>query len=154
MDLDEQKSRRNWSLLLGPLFLFAAVFCYDQTGMGRRWWRHSSNSWQYEHRTRIGDLPLSLSDYYFVVAIFCGVCGVIYFVLSNVARRPMEIVLGYMHFAVSIATIALVASYLGHATPADPLEPIPPLYWSMFLFAQILFVLYIAWAMFSPPPEQ
>jgi hypothetical protein len=150
VDLDKQKSRRNWSLLLGPLFLSAAVFCYHQTGMGR----HSIKNWQYEHLTRIGDLPLSLSDYYFVVAIFCGVCGVVYFVLSNVARRPMEIVLGYIHFAASIATIALVASYLGHSTPANPLEPIPPLYWSMFLSAQILFALYIAWAVFSPPPEQ
>ena len=151
MDPHKQTRRRNWSLLLGPLFLLAAVFCYDQTGMGRR---HSTNSWQYEHRTRIGNLLLSLSDYYFLAAVFCGVCGVIYFVLSNIARRPMEIVLGYTHFAVSIATIVLVAFYLGDSTPADAPEPIPPLYWSVFLFAQILFALYIAWAMFSPPPEE
>lgn len=156
MDLAKQKNRRNWSILLGPLFLFAAVYFYNLTGMGRR--SHSilypSASWQFEHRTRIGNLPLSLSDYYFVVAIFCGLCGVIYFVLSNVARRPMEILLGYTHFAVSIVTIACVASYVRSVMPANPLEPIPPHYWTVFLSAQILFVLYIAWAMFSSPPEE
>jgi hypothetical protein len=116
--------------------------------------RRSTAHWQYDHRTRIGNLLLSLSDYYFVVAIFCGVCGVIYFVLSNVARRPMEILLGYAHFTVSIVIIARVASYIGSAVPADPLEPIPPDYCSVFLSAQVLFVLYIAWAMFSSPPEE
>jgi hypothetical protein len=115
--------------------------------------RHSTSNWQFDHRTRIGNLPLSLSDYYFVVAIFCGACGVIYFVLSNVARRPLEILLGYVHFALSIGAIALVASYIAHATPVDPLEPIPAQYWSVFLSAQILFIFYIAWAMFSSPPE-
>lgn len=78
----------------------------------------------------------------------------IYFVLSNVARRPMEILLGYAHFGISIVTIARVASYIGTAVPADPLEPIPPHYWTVFLSSQILFVLYIAWAMFSSPPEE
>jgi hypothetical protein len=150
VDSNKQKSRRNWSLLLGPLFLFAAVYFYDQTGMGR----HSTTNWQYEHRTRIGNLPLSLSDYYFAVAIFCGLCGVIYFVLSNVARRPLEILLGYAHFALSIVTLVRVASYIGNAAPANPLDPIPPKYWSAFLSAQILFGLYIAWAMFSSPPEE
>jgi hypothetical protein len=147
--LDRQRSRRNWSIPLGPLFLSGAVYFYDQTGMGR----HSTSNWQFDHRTRIGNLPLSLSDYYFVVAIFCGACGVIYFVLSNVARRPLEILLGYVHFALSIGAIALVASYIAHATPVDPLEPIPAQYWSVFLSAQILFIFYIAWAMFSSPPE-
>jgi hypothetical protein len=150
VDLDKRKSRRNWSIFLGPLFLFAAIYFYNQTGMSRR----STANWQYDHRTRIGNLPLSLSDYYFVVAIFCGVCGVIYFVLSNVARRPMEILLGYAHFTVSIITIARVASYIAGAVPADPLEPVPPQYWSVFLSAQVLFVLYIAWAMFSSPPKE
>lgn len=156
MDLAKQKSRRNWSILLGPLFLFAAVYFYNQTGMSRRSHPnlYPSASWQFEHRTRIGNLPLSLSDYYFLVAIFCGLCGVIYFVLSNVARRPMEILLGYAHFGISIVTIARVASYIGTAVPADPLEPIPPHYWTVFLSSQILFVLYIAWAMFSSPPEE
>ena len=150
MGLDKQKSRRNWSILLGPLFLFAAVYFYNQTGMSRR----STANWNYDHRTRIENLPLSLSDYYFAVAIFCGVCGVIYFVLSNVARRPVEILLGYAHFAVSIGAIILVASFIRHAAPADPLDTIPPQYWTAFLSAQTLFVFYIAWAMFSAPPEE
>jgi hypothetical protein len=156
VDIDKQRNRRNWSLLLGPLFLFSAVYFYDQTGLGRHFRSslYSRPSWQFEHRTRIGNLPLSLSDFYFVVAIFCGVCGVIYFVLSNVARRPLEILLGYAHFFVSIVTIALVVSYIGRSAPADPLEPIPSVYWSAFLLAQILFLLYIAWAMFSAPPEE
>jgi hypothetical protein len=156
VDLAKERSRRNWSILLGPLFLFAAVYFYNQTGMSRRSHPilYTSPSWQVEHRTRIGNFPLSLSDYYFVVTIFCGLCGVIYFVLSNVARRPMEILLGYAHFAVSIVTMARVASYVRNAAPADPLEPIPPHYWTVFLSAQILFVLYIAWAMFSSPPEE
>jgi hypothetical protein len=148
--LDKQKSRRNWSILLGPLFLFAAVYFYNQTGMSRR----STANWNYDHRTRIGNLPLSLSDYYFVAAIFSGLCGVIYFVLSNVARRPLEILLGYAHFAVSIVTMARVASCIANAVPATPLDPIPPQYWSVFLSAQILFALYIAWAMFRSPPEE
>jgi hypothetical protein len=88
------------------------------------------------------------------VAIFCGVCGVIYFVLSNVARRPLEILLGYAHFVASISTIVLVASSIGHSAPADPLGTIPPQYWTVFLSAQILFALYIAWAMFSALPEE
>ena len=150
MAIDNQKRSRSWSLLLGPLFLFSAVYFYGQTGMGRR----SQSNWHFTNLTRIGNLPLSLSDYYFLVAIFCGVCGVIYFVLSNVARRPMEIFLGYAHFFVSVVTIALVASYIKSAGPSDPLEPIPSRYWSVFLSAQILFLLYIAWAMFSPPPEE
>ena len=156
MDIDKQRSRRNWSILLGPLFLFSAVYFYAQTGLGRHF--HSNlyprTSWQFEHRTRIGNLPLSFSDFYFVVAIFCGVCGVIYFVLSNVARRPLEILLGYAHFFVSIVTIALVVSYVGGSAPADPLEPIPSVYWSAFLLAQVLFLLYIGWAIFSAPPEE
>jgi hypothetical protein len=150
VDPNKQKTRRNWSLLLGPLFLFAAVYFYNQTGMSR----HSIANWQYDHRIIVGNLPLSLSDYYFAVAIFCGVCGVIYFVLSNVARRPMEILLGYAHLVASISTIVLVASYIGHSAPADPLGTIPPQYWTVFLSAQILFALYIAWAMFSAPPEE
>jgi hypothetical protein len=156
VDMDKQRSRRNWSLLLGPLFLFSAVYFYDQTGLGRHFRNNLFRraSWQFEHRTRIGNLPLSLSDFYFVAAIFCGVCGVIYFVLSNVARRPLEILLGYAHFFVSIVTIALVVSYIGSSTPADPLEPIPSAYWSAFLTAQFMFLLYIGWAMFSAPPEE
>lgn len=149
MAIDKQKRRRYWSLLLGPLFLSSAAYLYNQTGMGQ----HSYRNWQYEHRTRIGNLPLSLSDYYFVAAIFCAACGVIYFVLSNVARRPLEILFGYAHFFVSIVTIALVASYIGGSVAAEPLEPIPHRYWTPFLLAQVLFALYIAWAMFSSPPE-
>jgi energy-coupling factor transporter transmembrane protein EcfT len=147
--IDKQTRRRYLSLLLGPLFLSSAAYLYNLTGMGRR----SYHNWQFEHRTRIGNLPLSLSDYYFVAAIFCAVCGVIYFVLSNVARRPLEILFGYAHFCVSIVTVALVASYIAVTVAADPLEPIPRRYWNPFLLAQILFALYIAWAMFSPPPE-
>jgi hypothetical protein len=156
VDIDKQRNRRNWSLLLGPLFLFSAVYFYDQTGLGRHFRSnlYSRPSWQFEHRTRIGNLPLSLSDFYFEVAIFCGVCGVIYFVLSNVGRRPLEILLGYAHFLVSIVAIALVVSYIENSAPADPLEPIPSVYWSAFLLAQVLFLLYIAWAMFSAPPEE
>jgi hypothetical protein len=150
VDPNKQKTRRNWSLLLGPLFLFAAVYFYNQTGMSR----HSTTNWQYDHRIIVGNLPLSLSDYYFAVAIFCGACGVVYFVLSNVARRPMVILLGYAHFAASISTIILVASYTGRSAPVDPLGTIPPQYWTVFLLAQILFVFYIAWAMFSAPPEE
>ena len=150
MDPNKQKTRRNWSLLLGPLFLFAAVYFYNQTGMSR----HSTTNWQYDHRIIVGNLPLSLSDYYFAVAISCGVCGVIYFVLSNVARRPMEILLGYTHFVASISTMVLVASYIGHSAPADPLGTIPPQYWTVFLSAQILLAFYIAWAVFSAPPEE
>ncbi len=150
MAIDKQKSRRYWSLLLGPLFLSSAAILYDLAGMGR----HSFRNWQATHLTRIGNLPLSMSDYYFLAAIFCGVCGVIYYVLSNVARRPMEILLGYAHFCVSVCTIALLASYLRNSAPADPLEPIPSHYWSVFLLAQIPFALYIAWAMFSAPPEE
>jgi hypothetical protein len=154
--IDKQMSRRNWSLLLGPLFLFSAFYFYDQTGLGRHFHNnlYPRTSWHFEHRTRIGNLPLSLSDFYFVVAIFCGVCGVIYFVLSNVARRPLEILLGYARFFVSIVTIALVVSYIGISAPADPLEPIPSVYWSAFLSAQFLFLLYIARAMLSAPPEE
>lgn len=145
MDIDKQRSRRNWSILLGPLFLFSEVYFYDQTGLGRHFHSNSyrRTSWQFEHRTRIGNLPLSLSDFYFVVAIFCGVCGVIYFVLSNVARRPLEILLGYAHFFVSIVTIALVVSYIGGSALADPLEPIPSVYgprscWRKFCFFSTL----------------
>jgi hypothetical protein len=148
--IDGQKSRRNWSLLLGPLFLSSAAILCKLTGLGR----HSYRNWRPTHLTRIGSLPLSLSDYYFLAAIFCGVCGVIYFVLSNVARRPMEVFFGYAHFCVSAGTIALVAYYLGGTAPADPLEPIPNVYWSAFLLAQIPFALYIVWAICSAPPEE
>lgn len=144
------KSRRGWSLALGPLFLSAAGILYNLSGMGHR----GLYSWQYTYLTRIGTLRLSMSDYYFLAAIFCAICGVVYFVLCTVARRPIEILIGYAHFLVSAGLIVVTASYIRGLTPSGPLEPIPAQYVSVFSLAQVLLLVYVAMAVFSPPPEE
>lgn len=149
MPFNKQKSARHWALLLGPLYFAAAVYFYDQTGMSTR----SYSTWQFTHLTRIGTLPLSLADYNFLAAIFCALCGIVYFVLGMVARRPVELFFGYLHFALSLSMILAVAHYIRGLPVADSLEPIPMHYQVVFLVAQVPFVLYAAMAILRPPPE-
>ena len=149
MSFTRQKNGRHWALLLGPLFFAAAVYFYYHTGMSTR----SSSNWQFTHLTRIGTLPLSLSDYNFLAAIFCALCGLVYFVLGAVARRPVELFFGYLHFAVSLSVALAVAHYIRGLPVTDSLEPIPMAYQEVFIVAQVPFLLYAAMAILRPPPE-
>jgi hypothetical protein len=147
--LESRNSRRNLSIALAALFLAVAAFLYDISGFRSNLY----GRWSYEHRVRIGTLPLSISDYYFSSAVFFAVCGVVYFVLCSIARRRIELFLGYAHFLLSAAVVALAAFYIRGLTPSDPLQTIPSSYYSVFLLAQILFAAYVAMAVFSPPPD-
>lgn len=144
-----QKSSRHWALLLGPLFFLAALYFYEHTGLSTR----ATSNWQFTHLTKIGALPLSLSDYNFLAAIFCTLCGIIYFVLGAVARRHVEILFGYIHLALSLSMILAVAHYIRGLPVADSLQPIPMPYQIVFIVAQVPFLLYAAMAILRPPPE-
>ena len=149
MSSDTQRRNRYLALVPGPLFLCAAAYFYDQTGMAQG----SSHGWQYTHLTKIGTLPLSLSDYNFLATIFCAVCGVIYFVLGAVARRPVELFFAYLHSGVSLAVVAAVAYFIGNLPVADSIEPIPAPYVWIFLATQLAFFVYAAMAILRPPPD-
>lgn len=149
MSSDSKKRNRYLALLPGPLFLTAAAYFYDQTGLDT----NPSAGWQFNRLTRIGSFPLSLSDYYFLATVFCGLCGIIYFILGAVARRPVELFFGYLHSVVSLVVLVAVAHFLATSPVTDAPKPIPQPYQWTFAISQVALLTYAAMAILRPPPE-
>ena len=145
-------SKRFWayaSSLLCVWFFSCASYFYYSSGFNSHWKTH----WDSTLRVHLGQTALSASDFLFGAALFCGISGIIYFVLGILVRKPIAVLCGYAHLLMSTKLLFSAADYISGVAPADPLEQLPGRFISGFLTAQIFLLVYCVVGAFSPPPK-
>ena len=96
----------------------------------------------------------------FVLSLYFVACGIVYLIYKKVARKPMSSRLGYLHFWLSLVSIAILF-YAMHKIQlvvqrdisSGQSAALPPallgfLAFLSFLVAQIIFAMNVVWSFF------
>jgi len=149
---EKSAAKKLWayaSSLLCVWFFACGYIFFEFSGFRLRRFSH----WGSTLRVRLGQTPLSSSEFLFGAALFCGLCALIYFVFGIVVRKPLAVLCGYAHLLFSVGLLFSAASYILQVVPADPLEQLPGRFVSGFLIAQIFLLVYCVVGVFSAPPK-
>lgn len=98
-------------------------------------------------------MSLSVSDLKFAAAIFCGISCVLCIFFGRIVRRPLFVVLGYVHLILSVTVFSTAVSYATLLPVSEQVQPLPDRFLFPFFLAQCCFVVYCVAGLLSPPPD-
>lgn len=152
MDRRASLAARFWaysSIFLSIWYFVAGVAFFYSSGFSSV----RGDEWDPIQKVQALGMSLSVSDLKFAAAIFCGICCMLCIFFGRIVRRPLFVVLGYVHLILSVGIFSAAVSYAMLLPVPEQVQPVPDRFLFPFLLAQCCFVAYCVAGLLSPPPD-